>query len=580
MFLSSLPPEIIYAIVSKLDPYRPSLCACVLLSKEYFKIFTPFLWRKISLLHEAFDAAPREYYQDVPYYQRDEWVSKLKRIIEAGGLARNGKWVEKFSCTYLDVYDALGKHTTVAEENGMGKNLQELKVGTIQKLVWEQLIVDPQINLEPLLRILKTSHQLKKLILVKELLDERHPRFMDLLESIPLTVEELELRSWDLKLRKRRYYFTLHYDDEEVEEIDEGLDAFIEKVTSAAAIAPALPCLKTLALRENYGVDINKRTLVYILANSPNLETILLQGASQPVPLQYFTSLLEQHCPKIQNLHLLDWYKCPDFELARLFDASKLGWKTLGLPQSNYNPHEFGPLTTAALLRHAPTLENLRLDGSENLPSATVQQLLCTAPNLKRFDAICKDRSFNADFNLYAQDIVKGADWVCTNLESLKVRIVGIPRPDIKERHSRRPFEPNDPLHSGTMGASRTLQRCIYSQLGRLTRLKQLVLGHDDVEYENGCAERENMSEGEYFDRGGMPENGFQYDCLEMNLESGVDLLKELKEIRTLDLGGMHLGHDYSSQLRFEEWARANWPRYHKAYTDLFWYDFGYLEYY
>ncbi|KAF9921394.1 hypothetical protein FBU30_008614 [Linnemannia zychae] len=224
--LTSLPPEIISAIVSMLDPFRPSLFACVLLSKECFNIFTSFLWKKISLFHEKpFATAPRKHYREAPFYQRNDWLLKLKRNIEAAG------------------------------DNGIGLRLQELTLGT---LITQLPEIKGLINLDPLLRILKASRQLKKLTLVQKLLDEMHPRFMDLLESIPPTVEELHFRDWDLKREKRRLYFEIHYNDEEVEEIDEGLDAFIEKVTSAAATTPALPRLKTLALKHSYGVDINK----------------------------------------------------------------------------------------------------------------------------------------------------------------------------------------------------------------------------------------------------------------------------------------------------------------------------------
>lgn len=48
-------------------------------------------------------------------------------------------------------------------------------------------------------------------------------------------------------------------------------------------------------------------------------------------------------------------------------------------------------------------------------------------------------------------------------------------------------------------------------------------------------------SEGEYYDRNLGLENGHQYGCLEMTLESGLGLLEELREMRRLELRTMEV---------------------------------------
>ena len=49
----------------------------------------------------------------------------------------------------------------------------------------------------------------------------------------------------------------------------------------------------------------------------------------------------------------------------------------------------------------------------------------------------------------------------------------------------------------------------------------------------------------------------FQYGCLRLSLESGLDLMKDLKQLRVLDVSGM--AHRIGVQEL--EWMHVNWPR-------------------
>lgn len=292
--------------------------------------------------------------------------------------------------------------------------LEELVVGS----EWDPdvpFVADTTFDLNPLLVVLQKgrSTKLRKIKLIGKLLDERHPDFGKLLEAIPESIENLELKKWDLLRNKRGYHFQVLYQQDQGENSNDEYVSNMEEIGLDATTSPRFPRLKRLALH-SYGVDINKRTLEYILTHSPNLETIHIEDAYEPVPLEFLIQLLTRHCPRLQHLHVLRWGTLLDTELGLLLDVSKEGWKTLGLPRFCSSERYFGPLSTAALLRHAPTLENVRLDGSWRLPSHTMQQLLSSAPNLKRLDAICRDRSMTHDFNMDAQDIVNGSDWVCT----------------------------------------------------------------------------------------------------------------------------------------------------------------------
>ncbi|KAF9145169.1 hypothetical protein BG015_011987 [Linnemannia schmuckeri] len=590
--LLTLPPETLFQILTYLT--RPDLCASVLVSRAWSTTFTPHLWSNLQL-RAVPRQPPRDHHWDVLHDQREPWFMKLKRSILAGGLARNGHLVRTFVCGYYGAVELL------AEYGGTCVGLKELAVGSEVDPGVPFSETMPDMDLTPLVTVLERNSQLRRVKLIGRMLDERHPGFGKLLRAIPASVEDLELKKWDLLRGKRKFHFQIANDiangiqSDKDDDKDGGYVSNTEEIGYDAATSPRFPRLKRLALH-SYGVDINKRTLEYVLTHSPNLETLRLQDSGQPIPLKFLTQLLSLHCPRLINLHVLDWHTLLDAELAGLLDVCKAGWRILGLPQNYYYEHHFGPLSTAALLRHAPTLENVRLDGSWRLPSITMQQLLSSAPNLKRLDAISKDRSYSCNFNMDAQDIVNGADWVCTGLGSLKIQIGGIPRPDIKTHMNGRPFDaPQDLLHQSTttMTASRAIQHKVYTQLSRLTNLRQLILGHDDVERENGCEEREAHSEGEYYERKATIENGYQYECLEMTLDSGLGLLGSLKGLRKLEIDAMALGEwSAEGRERDERWKEENWRelerhiwmewerRVEKKYSDHFWFHLGYLSYY
>ena len=118
--------------------------------------------------------------------------------------------------------------------------------------------------------------------------------------------------------------------------------------------------------------------------------------------------------------------------------VSSKGWKTLGFQRLD-GP---GPLTVAAILQNGATLENLRLPNCEAFDSKSIQKLLCSAPNLKRFDVISEYVGGELKpYSLMAMDIVESAeDWVCLELETFECYIGGVPRPDITSKKNGRPF--------------------------------------------------------------------------------------------------------------------------------------------
>ncbi|KAG0269362.1 hypothetical protein BGZ95_002106, partial [Linnemannia exigua] len=129
---------------------------------------------------------------------------------------------------------------------------------------------------------------------------------------------------------------------------------------------------------------------------------------------------------------------------------------------------------------------------------------------------------------LMSSDIVQ-EPWSCRWLTMLYVHIAGIPRPDIQVGVKGERIPKGTLLHSGTMEESRAIQKKVYGQLGALVFLKDLRLGC-------GTQKESNLFFGKIDQRRRIPTFDLmvQMNCLEMTLDSGLDLLSDLKDLRRL----------------------------------------------
>ncbi|KAG0371619.1 hypothetical protein BGX24_001428 [Mortierella sp. AD032] len=193
-----------------------------------------------------------------------------------------------------------------------------------------------------------------------------------------------------------------------------------------------------------------------------------------------------------------------------------------------------------ALCKHTSTLEVFRIEVNSLLDSHQTNHLLCSAPNLKEiYFAWNYELAWGSRMD--ARAIVQ-SDWICNNLEVFACQIGEIPRPDITRdiyyRKARVFTCPGSPQYSIE------LQRQVYSKLAKLTKLRELRLGFVlDTIHPSYGRERE-----EYYR---------QYQCLAMTLESGLDLLKGLQNLRVVDLSNMEIYIDGDEEQR---WFAEHWP--------------------
>lgn len=267
--------------------------------------------------------------------------------------------------------------------------------------------------------------------------------------------------------------------------------------------------------------------------------------------LAQLSSVLRSSCPDLNELTLqcMTGGSQADGQIVQLIQSSR-AWKHLSLSFF----HGFGPLSTAALIhQHSTTLETLIFKECDGFCSEDIQTVLSSCVNLRTFQAMTSSGTeFSSTVYLDAREMVD-SPWVCLGLEKLKLVITGIARPDLKK--DQYGVRLAGPLHDGTIQGY-DMQRTVYSQLGKLTRLQELWLGHDipDLDDEENYHPTEVDGQWRYID----PDE--QFECLEFSLRSGLDLLRGLTELRLLNMDRMNVRVGLSEV----QWMTSNWPKLEK----------------
>ncbi|KAF9100451.1 hypothetical protein BGX29_006593 [Mortierella sp. GBA35] len=193
------------------------------------------------------------------------------------------------------------------------------------------------------------------------------------------------------------------------------------------------------------------------------------------------------------------------------------------------------------ILVHSRVLRCFQVRHSDTGPSSRPRP----GPGAQRQQS-SKEDTFTARTRLLATDIISSS-WGCLFLTTLHLEIGGIPREDQQRTEE-----------------SHRIQRQVHQQLGALTRLQELRLGHACElqaieEYE--CQQQQQQHHHQDNTRQDKDTNdkvpGFQRDCLEMTLASGLDLLSGLTELSALDLSRM----DHRVGPKEFQWMRRHWPK-------------------
>ncbi|KAF9911843.1 hypothetical protein EC991_002146 [Linnemannia zychae] len=189
--------------------------------------------------------------------------------------------------------------------------------------------------------------------------------------------------------------------------------------------------------------------------------------------------------------------------------------------------------------------QRLKVNGEDWLKGEELLTILRECPTLRVHDC-----GYERYPTVSAYDMIL-KPWSCKWLKSLHLIIAGIPRPDVTIDCMNKPIPAGDPLHSGSMDESRVLQRQVCAQLGALVCLEELCLGYSRL--------RDVVTEEIIDDDGSQivqKYNPFlQLTCLELTLESGLDLMSELKSLETFSVWGM----DHRIGKKELHWMQRHW---------------------
>ncbi|KAF9318245.1 hypothetical protein BG003_011639 [Podila horticola] len=282
-----------------------------------------------------------------------------------------------------------------------------------------------------------------------------------------------------------------------------------------------------------------------ILQACPNLQKLTVNCASV-ADIDLLAAALRSHLRKLSAIELIGYfYSDPDSAIAEMLLACLAGWKNIRLPVMGIHSAE-------ALIKHCPTLEALEVENTPGWTSAHMHQILSSCPRIHTFVTMVNGESRDAhETHFLAKDFINFdhtsnslTSWKSeSSLKVFRAKIMGIPRPGVTPYDHYEP-PPEKVLREAYPGQSHELQHGVYKRLARFSHLEKLQLGHDT---------RDVGDELLYI----YGDIDYQYECLEMSLNSGLWILEGLKELRVLDVTRMEtkIGVDDV------KWMVKHWPK-------------------
>ncbi|KAH7048098.1 hypothetical protein BKA57DRAFT_464127 [Linnemannia elongata] len=424
-------------------------------------------------------------------------------------------------------------------------------------------LIDHPIDLSFLVLLLHQNNQLRQLSLKGRLLDFFGGVVGDLADvfsALPASLVSLRLNGFRGSSLNPMARLTSEQRKaiEEKEEKEEGGSSSRQRRRWSPPLPSPLPQLQTLhALRkiQILACRISDSLIVSLFERSPNLQSLRITACKGHVIHTDITTALRNSCPRLNEL-TLSGELGTDKDLARMISSSTAGWVTLAIPAKKpylfdlYGPihneeprSPFGSLSTAALLEHVSTLENLLMDKCPGFLSRDVHRLLCSAPRLRRLMLMSLSSQSGNGAHLHAHDLMdissSKQQWACRSLEEFSCEIIGVPRPDMGLEVTTL-VDPQSPHSLSALEASYVVHRKIYSRFAQLPHLSRLVLGKG----QSGGAS--SVHSGSY---------------LSMSLESGLNILGDLKELQTVDCD------EFTTKFwtdPVQQWARNHWPQYNE----------------
>lgn len=528
---TNFPAEIILLILAQLD--QPSLAVCVRVNSIWKELGTPLLWATLNinsgerLARFLTDEAQKALSRNAGYIQ--ELTLKFLSIynifapVYEGSRATHTNCPRVPQCTNLRRLELLQDHGSMITsdsvwEYGLERERQKLLEQGLDRAVAILIRQNPRlreleikITMSPETLLPLVTHDMPHLKVLACDFDLDQYIAKVLLEHLPESVRDicLYVRS----------------------QMTPGLDLIADTIRAQLQVQDLRQhhALESLKIAGRFRKAEQYHFLLPFLDTCRSPLTFHIGGntwASEPQIRKAF-SRVGFFLEKLETFNLDDGTASSDDEIAEYIRLSA-HWRLIHLQNRN----SVGPLTAAAILDNCECLQSLHLAGCGLLSSADIQSILSKATCLKNFMAFSySDTMIDQDPFISAADFI-ALDWGSLSLEKFNCKIK-VPRPDhdtheVEESLSR----------SGSIAASRVIQRQVYQKLAAQTSLRTLQLGH--------CPSRNSS----------INQRRYQRQCLEMTLDSGLDELAGLRDLEWLHVGTMAQRIGVPEL----EWMAENWP--------------------
>ncbi|KAG0203578.1 hypothetical protein BGX33_009043 [Mortierella sp. NVP41] len=507
---SDLFPEILSKVASYLA--QQDLHSCLFLSRSLSPHFTAHLWRTLDLrrsYHRKITPTTnlKQHYLTEP--EVDEKFRWFKAsVIDTEALHRNGQFILVLKGAYVAWLVFFGPEIC--------PSLVELEIcgyvypRKVKFSSTEITVADPTV-LSAFLRQQQSSgssgNSLRRLILWERIVN-CGGFLLEILRSIPASVEELELR-------------------------------------------------ESLA---------NHKSMARLLQECPNLESLAFHGSEVDRPID-FARFIRTSCPKMSSLNLSR--SCGDrfgslrnFYLSMLLYASVGGWKTVALAYED--AFSFGPTCQTALLHHADAIETLYMEGVEWKGEAA-HQFLCLAAKLKRFLAIP-----SGGYGMFKtlQDVSMIPQPKPPRLKAGEAIFGSSKHVPVKQARAIQKSLQFQRRIYWQLGWLTKLKELVLGDIemdemfDNLHPLASAVVATGQEEEEEEEEKAKEKGRDEYL----CP---YHFECLDMTFESGMGYLKNLKQLRRVGVHRLQNGFMKSPQDR--RWVKKNWPLLQRFYRENFW---------
>ncbi|KAH7032441.1 hypothetical protein BKA57DRAFT_477230 [Linnemannia elongata] len=506
---TDLPQEIIDIIIPQISSKDYS--SCVGVSPAWPAIFTPTLWKVVRLvnktIHEAFGSK--------------EARNALARNC---GHIRTVETTDPAFVSFLSVY-----HPCITKLESLTLRLKEHPVSRVTELMLSSDHIVPTALLgqefmdvprcaSKVITVLQNNPNLRYLSLdlgcfrYKDGLDG----FADLVSAFPTThLEKLELS----------FLNSIPYDKDIHDGSNKDLDLWNLSRFNQFLQEP-FRALKEIVITGGSQNNMDHNRLVF-LTRCPNVETLRLHRLDVKA-LEVLPLCLRVACHKLSRL---EWRKSPydnDEDIHALIHTTKSGWRELRLPDMPL----FGAFVFSALMKNVETLEVLRIENAEELEINAFVDVLCSARNLRRLEGIVdkQRKRYTTEILVHAQEtyldhVMGGTDrsWVLGPcMEHFQLRLEGVPRPDVLYLQSGGDLVTD---HALDPTLRLDVQRWIYTQLSRMTGLRELILGLQDLSAATMRSHEIDPSMDAVEMEEAVRQDGirmFNYQSREFSLESGA----------------------------------------------------------